>query len=191
MATKPKRTSKTRKKTSLPHLRNADEFSFICRHTLKRIREIEAYHDSALNKEQECYREAMKLKQAGDMDGYRKNMEQFKQIHGKYSKSWFTNTVNGLGRIDLSGNYKKIKAADLKVLIKEAEELWAKEHGERVINPNSILFDLRVCRVLTSTESRTHRPVDPYGKRISDDNVKQVEEINMPWFEFWARETEQ
>ena len=181
--------TKERKKDRM-HLRNTSELCFLCKYVRDKVNEIEKMHEKNLDQGQEYYRIAMEMKNAGNMEEYKRNVDLFKEVHKKYSGTWFTNTVNYKGQIDLSGDYKKIKAEHFRMFLGEAEEIWARENKEKVLGLKMLVSDLKRCGVITTPNAQTHRPVDSYGKRTTEGNVKQVMEFCISQINFFADSSE-
>ena len=181
------------------HMRNVDELQCICRHISETIKELESKIESSHREMDETMSElkqkAIEAQKEKKIEEAQEYAAQIKEISEKarenFQGKWFTNTVNQSGKIDLSGDYKKIRVATFEKFMLEAEEKWAKEHKERPLGRNQLTSDLKRCGVITTGKAKTHRPVDDYGKKVSDKNVNQVMEYCISQMEFFARSDSQ
>ena len=194
MAKKKTKSATKNRRADRMHMRSVGELQAICTYidtVVEKVEEREREDFKAPGEEHEkTLREKDNLSPAElqeRLDAVKRMQEANRE---KYAGKWFTNTVNALGKIDLNGDYKKIRVADFKKLMLDAEEQWAKANKEKPLGGNQLTSDLKRCGVITTGNAKTHRPVDPYGDRVSDENMNQVMEFCVSQLKFFSNRGE-
>lgn len=168
------------------HLRSPEELCWICYYIDRMVTAEETKIDNAYDMVLEVYEQAIKHQKAGNREEFLRLMDEYKERKKPFEGTWFTNTINSNGQIDIDGEYKKIRSSDLRKYLLFGEEEWCRANKEAPLGENMLVADLKSLGIITPLRQKTHRPVDMFGKRTTEQAIKGVSEYSVSKMRFFA-----